>query len=70
MKKLKLDVENVRVESFSLTAAPETRAGSVDAFEAGTNRSCYESCGVTCVTAECGSCAPTCAYTCDDPECA
>jgi hypothetical protein len=74
MKKLRLDVESVRVESFDPAAAPRERAGSVDGFEDGPNtrnlNTCYVSCGPSCVSAECGTCAPTCYQTCDDPECA
>lgn len=72
MNKLKLDLENVTVESFDVTADDESRAGSVDGFEdPGAIRTNYESCGETCVTAECGTCAPSCWPTCGfSPECA
>lgn len=77
MNKLKLDLESVAVETFEVAADGERRDGSVDAYDSGLEPlshepdTCYVSCGETCVSAACGTCAPSCWPTCGwSPECA
>jgi hypothetical protein len=67
MVKLKLSVEELRVESFHTTAPLGSGGGTVRGAEAaGTNQSgcIIASCGATCPI----SCAPTCPYAgaCED----
>lgn len=59
MKKLRLDLDELEVESF------DTRGG---AREKGTVVGEQCSCGGTCYPQ--ATCPQTCAYTCDDPTCA
>jgi hypothetical protein len=61
MKKLKLQMEDLRVDSFDTTSA-EKGKGTVF----GEQCTCYTQC--TCPG--CPSCGATCPYTCDDDTCA
>lgn len=61
MKKIALDMETLRVESFETTAAAADRKGTVHAAGESEDTGC-ESQGLT----YCGSCGPT---DCLDPSC-
>jgi hypothetical protein len=63
MRKLKLDVQNLRVESFAAVAAPEARGGTVHAHNhtRGGHPSCYFSCQLDCTLDM--SCNDPCATT-------
>ena len=60
MRKLKLEIENLAVESFDTQAAAKPK-GTVF----GEQCTCYTAC--TCPG--CPTCDNTCAYTCDDATC-
>jgi hypothetical protein len=65
MRKLKLDLDQLTVDSFH-TAAPARREGTVF----GEQCTCYTNCTCPgCPTCD-HTCANTCAYTCDDATCA
>ena len=69
MKKMKLNVEALAVESFD-TSGDAPKRGTVF----GEQCTCYTNCtcpGCPTCDASCnGTCAGTCAYTCDDATCA
>jgi hypothetical protein len=76
MKKLRLQLDDLRIDSFETTAAEKPR-GTVFGeqctcwTQCGQNTcpgcpTCDASCNGTCAA----SCANTCAYTCDDASCA
>ncbi len=60
MKKLKLEIENLAVESFD-TSASEKPKGTVFGEQC--------TCQTACTCPGCPSCDYTCAYTCDDATC-
>jgi hypothetical protein len=74
MKKLRLDIDSLQVESFDLTADQDSLRGTVDGQQIiiGTRRvseciRCLEtnqSCFISCA----GSCLASCAGTCDCPQ--
>jgi hypothetical protein len=61
MKKLKLELDNLAVESFDTTATHKSRGTVI-----GEQCTCYTYCN-TCPG--CPTCDATCAYTCDDATC-
>ncbi|HEU4882963.1 MAG TPA: hypothetical protein VFT45_11970 [Longimicrobium sp.] len=74
MRKLKLDVDQLTVDSFDTKASDGARAGTVQGFAPPTFwESCNGSCDYTCGTcnascASCVSCYNTCGNTCG-PSC-
>jgi hypothetical protein len=65
MRKLKLDLDHLTVESFD-TAPREKEKGTV----IGEQCTCYTQCTCPgCPTCD-NTCPATCAFTCDDPSCA
>ena len=64
MKKLKLQLEDLRVDGFS-TTPPEQGKGTVAAHSHWT---CIDTCGTMPTCAE--TCPNTCPFTCDDYSCA
>ena len=72
MKKLRLDPDTLRIETFA-PAAPEAGGGTVVAGSLGATAmscvsciSCYVTCGATCYQ----TCNYTCPYTCEPLICA
>jgi hypothetical protein len=80
MRKLKLELDGLAVESFDTLPGRDTRRGTVEAFITGPNTTCFEynetyapTCAATCASCAGDTCAftcgATCNYTCDDPSC-
>jgi hypothetical protein len=81
MKKTRLDLDSLSVESFDTTAAPEGRGtvhGNADTFQSycSDGRTCIDTCDYTCnqYNATCGStcvgsCEPSGCGTCVDASC-
>lgn len=78
MRKMKLEIEALRVESFDTTAAAHRETGTVrahaDAAEGELvaittpqtqGPSCFETCKISCWGSCLASCAGTCAVSCD-----
>lgn len=59
MKKLKLEIDSLEIESFS-TAAGQEPAGTVEAHATRNQNTCGATCDASCF----GSCDHTCDYTC------
>ncbi|HEX8697113.1 MAG TPA: hypothetical protein VF746_32135 [Longimicrobium sp.] len=81
MRKFRLDVEDLRVDTFATTPEPARGAGTVDAFATGQVGTCFdpscrprlcpqETVEATCPATCYNTCPNTCANTCDDPTCA
>jgi hypothetical protein len=70
MNKLRLTLEDLRIDSFD-TTSPAPRKGTVVAQQDCTCVTCATVCDNTCPNWEtCGlSCYYTCQETCDDPSC-
>lgn len=81
MRKIKLSLDGLAVESFATVAVSDARRGTVQAFVTRPRDTCTfewnptyaptcanscESCAGSCAA----TCDATCAYTCDDPSCA
>jgi hypothetical protein len=80
MSKLKLELDELAVESFDTLPADDARRGTVEAFASVGDSTCrqaicyYDTYAPTCAGATCAtcdnSCAGTCDYSCNDPSCA
>ena len=75
MKKLKLNLDEIKVESFETNTIKSMVEGTVHGNVSGKNPAetcltCAYTCeGVTCVYTCANTCPNTCGYTCDDPTC-
>ncbi len=81
MKKLKLDLNDLKVESFETNPHFVKRQGTVQGFKTETANTCDEACQATldsCIVTNCGStcgatcdatCPATCGDTCDNITC-
>jgi hypothetical protein len=81
MKKIRLDLDTLSVDSFNTTTTPEERGTVQGHIPPDTYwRYCsdgitcvdsceYESCNGTCAATDCGTCAATQCGTCNDPSC-
>lgn len=58
MQKLKLDLDQVRVDSFAVDAAAEARRGTVNGHSTTFNTIDIGGCAGTGADDSCGSCAP------------
>lgn len=71
MRKLKLTVENLRVETFDPDAAPGAEAGTVQAKQnTGYPMSCYPECSgdTYCWEGPCSTQGATCSNSCREPQ--
>ena len=72
MKKLKLDPESLRVESFDVRGRRDAAKGTVAAhsfFTAAPNQACSEPKSAECMYTDYGSCVDMCHMTGTDPSC-
>ena len=66
MKKLKLNMKDLKVESFETNSIHKLEKGTVNGYVTVTEG--IVSCEVLCPTAQV-TCRDTCNFTCDDPTC-
>ena len=70
MKKLKLNMEDLRVESFVTFSKDSLNRGTVQGNAASILGTCHGTCEDTCeVCTVPKTCPNTCGNTCDDPTC-
>ncbi len=62
MKKVKLALENLRVNTFAVEPEPAASAGTVQALQSGVRSECYTWCPTVCdpTPCTCPSWCPTC----------